>query len=248
MTHLESLVDIQFDRGYGIQHIDMPDGRVITSVSQPDWTNLMHALRSPAIEKEPGDFIVTPELVSIAGVYRNSPAELEKIVRARDIEAEMVSQSFPDTMLLLGSIALADSVRPRNVVKFIQNGAIQNESPKINYQGGEYGIYDPGVTAADVRLPTPDVMNIIGADVQMPPPIEKSVKTLVVSACWGLPRLVREADSQRQKDLTYNINRIFARNDSVETVVMVDRDPLRPNADGRPFNAVARRIRQSEPQ
>jgi hypothetical protein len=245
----EALYDVQFDRSYGIQHIDLPDGTVVTSVSQPDWPTFTKAMRSTALAEEPGNFIVTPELIGAVGINMRGSFSLRQQMQAREYEARELSKQFPHTTLLLGTIALSGGERPRNVVQFIRSGEIIDETPKVNYQGFEYDIFDRHVTAADVcSPPSSNILNIIGGDLQLPPPILRNINTLVISACWGLPQLIDGADRQREKDLTYNIQRMFARNNSVETVIMVDRDPLRTNGNGRPFNAVARRIQENEPR
>lgn len=238
-------MSIVFERNYGTRQLATPRGELITSVSQPDWESFIHSVGSLA-QQGAGTFITSPELITSTDIDLAAIPGQQAIIEDRVAEAKDLTRQIPDSTLLLGSIAFDPAVqKPRNAVLFLKNGTEVNRTYKVNPIGKQEREFLHDTAKADeIIKPAPNILNIICSDLVTPPPIDREVDTLLVSACWGTPSgypgVLASPDHRHVELIQLLTNELFEQNRRLATIVMTDRAPDQ-NSTADPFNFVATR-------
>jgi len=234
---------IAFERSYGVRHITVPTGDVVTAISQPDWPSFEQALGALATDPGRGNLIMTPELMTSADVTPDmGTTAITELVGGRIEAAREMTRQLPGSRLLLGSAMLEpDEPRPYNCVLFLEDGAEVGRT----YKASPANMHEiKGFALKKVtRQPARTVANILCSDILHLPKVGPGVKTMLVSGCWGvgmqetLSKLPEELHMELLQEAAENI---FTWRSQVDTIVMADRVPIGSHFTG-PLNFVASR-------
>lgn len=239
---------IRFERRYGTRHAELPDGRQVTTLSQPAWEDFAMSFIDLEADGGPGAYILTPELITSADITPDSTASFMPVVEERIRQAKELTRLYPESTLLLGT-AVTDPQfpRPRNALLFLQNGDETGRTYKtstLNY-AEHMAFHQPGVP--ELAQPEPGIMPVICADFINHPRVLAGTHTLLVSACWGAPTgrpgVLAAPDNRHVEILTLTAGDLFASHPGLQRIVMADRLPSGAVASA-PFNFVASRTKQ----
>jgi hypothetical protein len=237
--------NITFDRSYGTRHIDIGAGEVVTAISQPDWQQVSRSLGELA-GLGAGTVITTPELSTSTDIPLADIANARGRIEDRIAEAADRTRAMPDALLLLGSAVFDAAVaKPRNAVVFLQDGTERGRSYKQSPIGKQERLFlDTGRLPGDILKPLPRILNVICSDLTDMPPLDPTVDTVLVSACWGTPTgfkgVPASPDHRHVQFISYLVDDLFDRHHNLQTVVMTDRAHAGSAYNG-PFNFVAQR-------
>lgn len=238
------MFSMAFERTHGVHrfltHADVP----VTAVSQPDWEGFMGALQHLDRERAVGAFVVTPELMTVADLDFDEPADAYQTIVGREAEAAAWSAKHPGSTLLLGTVVFDPEVeRPRNGVRFLRSGSEIGRTHKTAAVNPlERDMFHFSNLATDVGRPSRQVASLVCSDILGHPQIRPETDTALISACWNVPTgfSTTVADQQSLEDmLRFSVQELFARHPRLITVIMADRMP--PDGTAAPFNFVAHR-------
>jgi hypothetical protein len=235
---------ITFERRYGSRHIELPDGRTVTSMSDPSWDEFAMSFIDLEVQGGPGDYIITPELITSAEFAPAETAEAMHVVHERTGLAQRLTTLYPETTLLLGTAVVDPAyAKPRNAILFLQNGEEVGrtyKTPTLN-RAESLAFHQPEYP--QLARPEPGIMPIICSDLVSNPRVDAHVHTLLVSACWGAPAgypgVLASPESRHLQLLADITADLFTSNPRLRTIVMADRVPP-TGVSASPFNFVAR--------
>lgn len=230
-------------RDYGVGEAVLHDDTYVTVISQPTWGTCIAAYREL---DDPGRFVLTPELITLAGLDPSSGSltEAQLLVEQRIAEVTRLSLQYPDSTLVLGTpLYYPELSKPRNAVLLVSRGV---ERQRIHKQVAisrfeREAFYQPG-HREDMLLPEPGVLPLICSDM-FGDHTDPNVHTILVSACWATPVMPDGAGASKDKDLEKflgeTVRRLYLRYPALMTVVMADRSFL-ASQTARPYNLWAR--------
>jgi hypothetical protein len=250
-------LNIEYRREHGVHAFETHAGTSVTAVSAPSWQETLGALQDMP---ETDGYIMTPELITCAGVSLNELADAQTTVVERTAQAQEVSTKHPKAVFGLGTVAYA-ALGVTNRLAFIQNGEPVSAIDKSYLTYGEMPYFLPMGTDAKrwsnnaaVRFAICSEMIGVwlgtdrrtGARVKESNVLDDATETLLASTCWAVPmaknmeQFILISDEERYTgQLQSVVGGIFTSHPNLQEVIMTDRRPHGGTVE--PLNAHFRR-------
>lgn len=146
----------------GVQHFPIGD-KVLTGISSSTWGDFISQLEGL---ESPGDYIVSPELITVSGVSWDSERQLATLAKERIAQAMEASRRFPPQTLLLGTpLVLPHTKSLTNSVIAIRNGVIVGRTDKRTMADPDERIFfKPNAEVSPFTLSGTDIGVLICSD------------------------------------------------------------------------------------
>lgn len=208
-------------REHGVFELTLVNGKTLFGISAPDWDSYEANLWSINVD---ADYIVSPELITVAGVSPARVSQYQDLVERRIESVLHFSRQRPDQIILLGTPVFVGNNKPTNSLLTVQSGEI---IARWNKRSGafedERNHYDLEEFSTPMLI-DPDTSGIICSDLVFAgvwdhrqfrregllrlmehehlihcsePFITDSCKTLIVSSCWGVGASVSDFEKIR---------------------------------------------------
>lgn len=248
---------IQFIRDHDTHDVAFDDGQTVTLISEPTWDRFADSF---SMLEHPGTYILSPELITTAGMTPGEEAKVHAVIAERVEEAQEISLEHPGSTILLGTATVDSNLpKPRNSTVFIKNGELIGQTHKMPpYNKGEFDFFYQSTAPGSTMRPDPNTQPIICSDllyhaveerqydgIGLPyaDSIKDTASTILVNACWAPPMAegwAQAPESHAESTLRSICSQLFARYTQLNTVIMCDRAP-EIIGHGQPLNFAAYR-------
>ncbi len=249
--------DIQWHRQTGVFYPEQLSGTPTAGVSANTWHEYMNLIRQAMdlIRQAAADHpthrlvLVSPELMTTAGMDLPEIPNQRDMVDARLAELQKLSASMPTAELVVGTPEYhPDGIY--NSLVIIQNGTRRIlERKRTIFSSAEQGTFTASNTLQQrcTRTLSAVCADLVGYGMQYPqyPKLPQDTRAIHASCCWATPleegaRYAAAPDEKRYTGaMTRTLGHLFARYPQLQQVIVVDRTP--PSTTIPPLNCVARR-------
>jgi hypothetical protein len=239
--YFENNVSADYRRSHGI-HEFLVGQQVVSVLSAERWVAFDDQLKQLPIQ---GGYIVTPELMTTAGISLDGIRNEKQLVGERISHVQRMSMRHADATIALGTAVIGQQA-VWNGISVIQNGAIIERVNKHSLTNPESEIFEKGEMLAKRYQPEPEIQlatcsEIVGLylncnirkDYPRVPQVNTltDARTLIVSSCWSVPQYTAfdpyaPPDEERYRgQLETVVGSIFSAFQSLDHIVMADRRP-----------------------
>lgn len=245
--------DIQWYRQTGVFYPEQLSGTPTAGVSANTWPEYMSLIRQAAADHPTHRLVlVSPELMTTAGMDLPEIPDQDAVVNDRLAELEELSTSMPTAELVVGTPEYhPDGIY--NSLVIIQNGTRRIlERKRTIFSSAEWGTFTASNTLQQryTRTLSAVCADLVGYGMQYPqypqyPKLPQDTRAIHASCCWATPleegaHYAAAPDEKRYTGaMMHTLGNLFARYPQLQQVMVVDRIP--PSATIPPLNCVARR-------
>lgn len=199
---------------YGVHHWNLKNGKTLTAISSPNWTDFITNLNLITPNDE---LIVSPEIITCTETKSDIVSENKTLIEERIGQVKKLSASHPNTTLVLGTPIFSGEGKPKNGALIIKDGTIVGQTAKrsgaIDWEKNNF-MFDP--EEEPFLIPETDLGILICSDLAMmtiylrpnkkiedlnyvltrsghknlvgfnPQFVHPKTKTLIVPSCWGI--------------------------------------------------------------